>query len=139
MEDKPEIFETKPIARSNVAGSLERTEQEVDSVESSVQVLEDAALQMLALSSALLGAFLGLLMFSDLPPRVPDEARLIIGIAFGFLFWRCSLPWWLSYLGRGILPLLVPMLPFAFRNLCGANIALVVWPPGALCLPPSSC
>ncbi len=86
MEDKPETFETKPIARSNEAGSFERTEQDNDLAESSVQVFEEAAIQIITLSSALLGAFLGLTMFSAVPASVPDEARLIVGIAFGFLF-----------------------------------------------------
>jgi hypothetical protein len=79
MSEDRNMFETQPVARST-------REQEDELTERSAELLEEVALQMVVLGTALIGAFLGLLIFSEIPLRLPVGVRLMVTAALSFLF-----------------------------------------------------
>jgi len=71
MSEDRNMFETQPVARST-------RDQEDELTERSAELLEEVALQMVVLGTALIGAFLGLLIFSEIPLRLPVGVRLMV-------------------------------------------------------------
>ncbi len=126
------MFETHSVARST-------RDQEDELSERSAELLEEVALQMVVLGTALIGAFLGLLIFLEIPLRLLVDVRLMVTAVLSLLFVAMlfSLPVLLP--GKEI-DLARRIQNFAFgTQLCAANITLVVWQPGRSSAALSSC